>query len=530
KKQNFVCRQKEDVMERHNRNDIKPERTERVMKNKIPCDMIKDLFPSYLDGLTSEVSNQEIDAHLEECEDCRQVLEDMKEPKNLLNSILSEEDKKEIDFLRKVRRKRFKWIVLGSALILVFIVLGILLRKSLYGYVIDDSLSGDMIMCEVEMKGRDIIISGAILDENYGDASAVGMGENLFASEGKIHSYSVEDGSMKVPFHTVAHKKLGGDLLYQGFLQNHEWEGEPIHEVWMRDKIIWADGENILPRAAAVFRERHDYVGDHVADGRLTQALGLDVVLSKKYADWNTSLQTKEEPYGWTIRIKTGQRQIEDEDVDELKSYGYVLLAAVGILSEMNFAFYEGTSDFEKAEPKTVVHVTKEEAAEYASDKMDMEVEDIHDIGKDAKKLQKLLEVTGILDTAYPNRRLGAGDTIHIRLYDSTEEKAIKTARLKIQGYDYSSEQILTAEGTPLSDTLLSGFYDFEISKEDLKDIDLNKPVHLTFSFYDTEGNLQQSIKRGKNAEGVMDILAEYGDTYGFLLKGNRKDGFEILQ
>ena len=57
------------------------------MKSKIPCDIIRDLFPSYLDGLTSETTNKEVDGHLEECEDCKAVLERMKEPKNMLNRI-----------------------------------------------------------------------------------------------------------------------------------------------------------------------------------------------------------------------------------------------------------------------------------------------------------------------------------------------------------------------------------------------------------------------------------------------------------
>ena len=42
------------------------------MKNKIPCEVIRDLLPSYVDELTSEVTNQVIRDHLETCEDCRE--------------------------------------------------------------------------------------------------------------------------------------------------------------------------------------------------------------------------------------------------------------------------------------------------------------------------------------------------------------------------------------------------------------------------------------------------------------------------
>ena len=34
------------------------------MKNKLPCEIIRDLLPSYVDGLTSEVTNEAICEHI----------------------------------------------------------------------------------------------------------------------------------------------------------------------------------------------------------------------------------------------------------------------------------------------------------------------------------------------------------------------------------------------------------------------------------------------------------------------------------
>lgn len=42
------------------------------------CEIIRDLLPSYIDELTSEVSNQEIEEHLKECTGCSQYLKEMK--------------------------------------------------------------------------------------------------------------------------------------------------------------------------------------------------------------------------------------------------------------------------------------------------------------------------------------------------------------------------------------------------------------------------------------------------------------------
>ena len=42
------------------------------------CAIIKDLLPSFIDGLTSEESNRVVGEHLKECAKCRDYLEEMK--------------------------------------------------------------------------------------------------------------------------------------------------------------------------------------------------------------------------------------------------------------------------------------------------------------------------------------------------------------------------------------------------------------------------------------------------------------------
>ena len=39
--------------------------------SKIPCEMIQDLLPSYIDELTSEVTNREVESHVSECGLCK---------------------------------------------------------------------------------------------------------------------------------------------------------------------------------------------------------------------------------------------------------------------------------------------------------------------------------------------------------------------------------------------------------------------------------------------------------------------------
>ena len=46
--------------------------------SKKNCDIIKDLLPSYVDGICSEASKLWIEEHLAECEMCRQTMEMLK--------------------------------------------------------------------------------------------------------------------------------------------------------------------------------------------------------------------------------------------------------------------------------------------------------------------------------------------------------------------------------------------------------------------------------------------------------------------
>ena len=72
------------------------------MKNNLTCEIVEDLMPSYIDGLTSEVTNKAVREHLSQCGKCNAKLDTMSEP---YSEDKIEQEKKEIDFLKKNRRK-----------------------------------------------------------------------------------------------------------------------------------------------------------------------------------------------------------------------------------------------------------------------------------------------------------------------------------------------------------------------------------------------------------------------------------------
>ena len=73
------------------------------MKHELPCELIRDLFPSYIDNLTSDVTNELLEAHVKECNKCREILGRMQDT---TEGIIRFEEKTEIDFLRKTKKNK----------------------------------------------------------------------------------------------------------------------------------------------------------------------------------------------------------------------------------------------------------------------------------------------------------------------------------------------------------------------------------------------------------------------------------------
>ena len=91
------------------------------------CDIIRDLLPLYCDGLCSEASQQEIEAHVAQCQECRACLAEMKEEARVPS--LSPESETEARVLQGVKKKfsrgRRRAVLIAVAVMLIFsIVLG----------------------------------------------------------------------------------------------------------------------------------------------------------------------------------------------------------------------------------------------------------------------------------------------------------------------------------------------------------------------------------------------------------------------
>ena len=76
------------------------------------CEIIRDLLPSYMDGLTSVESNEIVEKHLEQCEECNTYFEEMRK-EIFVDKI---ENDKEIQPFIKIKEKTARIILIAMIL------------------------------------------------------------------------------------------------------------------------------------------------------------------------------------------------------------------------------------------------------------------------------------------------------------------------------------------------------------------------------------------------------------------------------
>ena len=87
--------------------------------SKLKCSIVEDLMPLYIEDLLSEETKKEIELHLDECEDCKEVYDELKKGVNLeyeKNMDLKEDEYEELktDTLNSIKNylNKIKYILI----------------------------------------------------------------------------------------------------------------------------------------------------------------------------------------------------------------------------------------------------------------------------------------------------------------------------------------------------------------------------------------------------------------------------------
>ena len=282
----------------------------------LPCEAVRDLFPSYIDGLTSDVTNRLIEQHVADCQACGGILNAMREPEQELSDGKKEEVKV-LDFLKKNKRRNMKILIGSVAGALVLALALVYLRL----FVIGGEMGGDWIACKVQVNGNQIILDGTPLDSAHcvsGVTFTEKDGVVTARTTAVLASWFRHDGS----FHT-----------------EYEVKGDEVKQVNINDRILWYNNYEITSLTSEVYQTRHPYMGDVSANARTADALGVSAYLG----DFTNELRTAEEPYTWVIKlsedIPSAEKMTKEND---MTSIACVML---GVIENLDGVTYEYTVD-----------------------------------------------------------------------------------------------------------------------------------------------------------------------------------------
>lgn len=320
------------------------------MDKKLDCAIVRDLLPSYVDGLSSDITNQAIEEHLGGCPDCAEALRRMREPEAKM-----EPPAPEVDYLKKVRRRSTgRSLIIGIVLMLIGMTL-----VSFRMFYVGSAADPKDVLIDLLVDGSDVKLTARIASSGLGISRV---------------TFSDSSGMVQVKVYTAPKA-----FFNHGDFTASYTAGSDVGQVRFDGLILWENGTAISNTAAQLFLETNPFVGDMPSNGRIAASLGV----SEQFGLYTNELQTSTKPYGWTLCLETGIAQDEERAAQDIMAAdSCVLLATVGNLGYVTWEYQMDGSERQYT-------VTADDATAYAG-------RDIKECAKSASELQALLDRIGI--------------------------------------------------------------------------------------------------------------------------------------
>jgi predicted anti-sigma-YlaC factor YlaD len=327
------------------------------MSDGLKCEIIKDLLPSYIEKLTSDVTNEAVESHIKECKECKQLLEDMKQDE--LKS--DEEDQREINYLKKVKHRTWYIAGIGVLITAVVIVCFFVWRVFEHGFAVSPS----SIQYNVNLEDDILTFSGELLESSMAYTHT---------------TFNEQDGAVRISVYEAPSSILNNS---NQFTESYRLKGN-VDIIYFEDLIVYKD-QPISKPVAEVYKTKHKYIGDMPANSRVAGALGV----YEELGNFSNSLQTTAEPYGWTLEFQITVEASEEKTFNEkMKAYACVMLAMIDNLNTVSWTY--------ECNGITVTqNLTTKEASEYAG-------QNVKEASKDIAQLQEMMKELNLFRLNYP--------------------------------------------------------------------------------------------------------------------------------
>ena len=284
-----------------------------MRKNDLTCAVVRDLLPSYIEGLTSQETNAAVETHMETCADCAALHAVMTAPEETALAAV-----KEVDYLKTVKKRSWRHLALAVLGTVALFVVGIAAQLFIIGQPITREALGWSTLTDETMV--QLVV--------YTSESASAFCHMDVTKEG---------GTVYI---------TGRKVLVSPLYRSGEWrifiDLEGVDQIVLGDALLWQEGVTVHEDTLDLFESQTPYTGDASALGKLASLLPIRAELG----DYTHSLKTDGYPTRWTLEFNNGTWQgVMVDNKDLMYEYAPVLLALVENLDEVAWTWTDRSGE-----------------------------------------------------------------------------------------------------------------------------------------------------------------------------------------
>ncbi len=220
---------------------------------KNECKIVRDLFPNYIEEMLSDETKEFVESHMNDCNECKELLELVKEEKTVEIKKRYTEDEHEINYLKKLRRKllTLKSIIILFILVILIAIVSYLIKFSYTQYILNSAYEKIQEIEKLENFKLSI--------EEYRINYEIGMNDEQFSNT----TYYYKDGKYK---ERINGRITNGNLIYANRDYYGEINSNTRTEIYLDEKEIInkTTNYNLLTKQRII--DTYNYTKDYGQD------------------------------------------------------------------------------------------------------------------------------------------------------------------------------------------------------------------------------------------------------------------------